>query len=134
MACVSVSEGSINTDKLNSISWLAFVDQIIIQYNVYSSWQLSRRCALGHLLYRDLLVISVCGVSILCDQWVALFVLLGINTRGAGSTRSHSLIFIFSENECLFLLAVMYTLNDLRSDKRHSCDNSLERDHMVEVI
>lgn len=68
-----------------------------------------------------------------CTYWILFVVFLRVHIQARGTASSHSLISVLSCQESVLLLAVVDTLDDLRSDERAFCDNTLKRNHPIQV-
>ena len=79
-------------------------------------------------------MISICAVSVFCDERVAFSVLSWVDACAGCAVGSHGLISIFSEVESRLLLVVVHALHHFRSDKRAFCDNAFQRHHVIEVM
>lgn len=88
-------------------------------------------------------MVSICAVSVLCDELnavrvladirskesanrIAIVILLGIYARACSAIRCHRLISILSEVEDILLLVVVHTLDHLWPDQRAFRDDSFE--------
>ena len=96
-------------------------------------------------------MISVCTVTVLSDQLtsdqytemfpslcdetylVAIFILLRVHASTRSSIGGHGLIPVFSEVEDVFLFVIVYALDHLRPYQGAFSNNSLQRNHSVQV-
>lgn len=78
-------------------------------------------------------MIAVGTEPVLSNQGVAVGILVRVD-RASGDTVGHGLIAVLLELEDILALVPMHTLDDLGSDQRAAGDNTLDRDHAVEVL
>lgn len=79
---IAVSERTVDTDELDAIARLDTVHEVVVRDNVDGTRQLTGRRALGHLLNRDGLMVSVDAVAVLCKKLDMLAFAFAMNSRG----------------------------------------------------
>lgn len=117
-AAGSTTNASIHSHKLNTVPRLAFVDQVVIEDDICTARQLTRRRALWHLLDADSLVIPELTVAKLCLHIVIVVIFLGnegCRRREIGNRSGR--ITVLLGQELLCRRAIMYRLHDLRPDE-----------------
>ncbi|KAH3661303.1 hypothetical protein OGAPHI_006710 [Ogataea philodendri] len=119
-----------NTDDLYSITRLDLVDQVVVQNHVHGPRKLSRWSKLRQFLDSNGLVVSVLGITVLCDQLVPVRVLGGVIRRGGDRIETGSLVSIFTSVKFFGRVTVMNRLDDLWTDQRRPCDDSFNGNHL----
>lgn len=115
LVCVSIAEGSINTNNADTISRLCFVDQIVIQNNIDWTWQLTCRCSFGHFLNADRLVVAIYTVSKLGHQGIAIIILGWIHESSRDGITGHGGVSVLARVMSFSLFRVVNRSNYLGS-------------------
>ena len=124
----------IYSHKLDTVTWLALVHQIIVQYYVCAPRELPCGRTLWHLLDADSLMVSERAVSIFYLQRLTIVVRLGSDRRSRRKIRCGGCrvaVLAFMEQICLW--TIMYRLEHLRADQRATRDDSFQGDHRAQL-